>query len=300
MDKDFYHSVLNTTTDGIYFTDMDRRITFWNNAATKLSGYEAKEVLGKQCLDNILCHEDEFGQVLCKERCPLEAVLQDGLVREINVSMRHKLGHKVPITVRASAMFDENKEIVGAVEVFSENNETKTLRSQMDVLRKELLTDALTGVGNRRYAETSIQHFDLRSEETNAPFAVLFVDIDDFKFVNDTYGHPVGDIVLSRIARTLKQSLRTQGVICRWGGDEFVIFTPSLTSKKLHNMAERIRTLLERTVVRQYGNIVQVTASFGGAISRPHEYCHDVILRADRQLYLSKQSGRNRTFIDKA
>lgn len=298
MNQMFYQTLLNSVTDGIYFVDANRRITYWNKAAERLSGYTASEVMGKTCSKNLLRHEDENGDSLCDKGCPLTATLFDGEERHINIYMRHKLGHRIPITVQATPMLDSNGNIIGAVEVFAENSESLNIRREMELLRKEVLTDELTGIGNRRYAEITMRNLDHAMEQNLAPFGVLFIDIDDFKSVNDTYGHYIGDQVLRMVAQTLMKSLRFLDVICRWGGEEFVVFVPNTTIENLTIMAERLRRLVERSWIMHKKQKISVTASFGGAMSRPNEYSLAVIARADKQLYRCKNAGRNRTVID--
>ncbi|WP_290923902.1 diguanylate cyclase [Halodesulfovibrio sp.] len=298
MDQMFYQTLLNSVTDGIYFVDCDRRITYWNKAAERLSGYTATEMIGKLCSENLLRHEDENGSSLCGKRCPLTATLGDGEERHRNVFMRHKLGHKVPVTVQASPMLDSNGNIVGAVEVFAENSESINIRREMELLRKEVLTDELTGIGNRRYAEITMRNLDHAMEQNLAPFGVLFIDIDDFKTVNDTFGHYIGDQVIRMVAQTLMKSLRFLDVICRWGGEEFVVFVPNTTLENLASMAERLRRLVQDSCIIHKSAKISVTASFGGAISQHNEYSISVLSRADKQLYHCKKNGRNCTVID--
>lgn len=299
MDQMFYQTLLNSVTDGIYFVDADRRITYWNKAAERLSGFTAAEMVGKICSENLLRHEDKSGCALCKKGCPLTVALCHGVEKHHSVFLRHKLGHKVPVTIQASPMVDSNGTIIGAVEVFAENSESLNIRREMELLRKEVLTDKLTGIGNRRYAELTMRNLDNTVKENIAPFGVLFIDIDDFKLVNDTFGHYIGDQVLHMIAQTLANSLRFLDVICRWGGEEFVVFVPNTTIENLTGLAERLRNIIQKSWIMHDGKKVSVTASFGGAISQHNEYSAAVITRADRQLYNCKQSGRNCTAIDK-
>lgn len=298
MDQMFYQTLLNSVTDGIYFVDADRRITYWNKAAERLSGFTATEMLGKICSKNLLRHEDKSGCALCKKGCPLTAALCHGKEKHHNVFLRHKLGHKVPVTIQASPMVDSSGKIIGAVEIFAENSESLNIRREMELLRKEVLTDELTGIGNRRYAELTMRNLDNTVKENIAPFGVLFIDIDDFKLVNDTFGHYIGDKVLHMIAQTLATSLRFLDVLCRWGGEEFVVFVPNTTIENLTGLAERLRTIVQKAWIMHDGKKVSVTASFGGAISQHNEHSVSVLTRADRQLYYCKQSGRNCTAID--
>lgn len=293
MDQSFYEKMLNSISDGVYFIDLNRKVTYWNKAAERLSGYSAQEVLGKSCADNVLRHVDEKGTQLCVVGCPLAATMADGATREASVFMHHKFGHRIPVFVRASPMRDATGNIIGAVEMFSENSNRMNILKEMEALRKEVLMDPLTGVGNRRYADISLDRLEKTVKESKVPYGVIFVDIDFFKKVNDTWGHHAGDLVLTMVANTLGGSLRPLDVICRWGGEEFVILVPNTTTEGLTTTAERLRMLVESTWLDFEDDKIRVTASFGGAVSVGEESAVSVVDRADKQVYLSKEAGRN-------
>lgn len=298
MDQEFYKELLDSLTDGVYFVDLKRQVTYWNKAAERLSGYTAREIMGKSCADNFLRHVDDDGNHLCVFGCPLAATMEDGELREASVYMHHKFGHRVPVFVRASPMRDELGDIIGAVEIFADNSKNIDVLNEMEALRKEVLTDQLTGIGNRRYADITMDRLDELMRDSKVPYGVVFVDIDHFKQVNDTWGHHVGDLVIAMVAKTLKAALRPLDVACRWGGEEFVILVPNTTADGLAIVAERIRMLVEQSWIEHDGERVAVTASFGGAVSKDGEVAVSVVDRADKQVYLSKESGRNCVHIN--
>ena len=298
MDQMFYRGLLDALTDGVYFVDLHRRVTYWNKAAERISGYAAAEVMGKSCADDILKHVDEDCRHLCVEGCPLAETMKHGTIQEISVFLHHKYGHRVPVFVRASPMRDKAGKIIGAVEVFSENSETLSLLKEMEILRKEVLTDKLTEVGNRRYAGIIMEKLENSFDQDKVVYGVLFVDIDHFKRVNDTWGHHVGDKVLRMVAQSLSSTLRPLDAVCRWGGEEFVILVSNTDADGLAAQAERLRTLVEQSWVDHEGEQIRVTVSFGGALVREGEDSVAVTVRADRQLYLSKDAGRNCIYIE--
>ncbi|QGY39275.1 diguanylate cyclase [Pseudodesulfovibrio cashew] len=293
MNQEFYKELLDSLTDGVYFVNLEKQVTFWNKAAERLSGYTAKEIVGKSCADNILRHVDDEGVQLCLHGCPLAATMEDGDLREAHVYMHHKFGHRVPIFVRTSPMRDESGKIVGAVEVFTDNSKNLDIIKEMESLRKEVLTDQLTGIGNRRYADITLDRLDSSMRDSGVPFGVVFADIDHFKEINDRWGHRVGDQVIAMVAKTLKTVLRPLDVACRWGGEEFVILIPNITHDGLVVVTERLRMLVAESWVDYENARIAVTASFGGAISKEGELAMAVVDRADRQLYLSKEAGRD-------
>ncbi len=119
MDDGFYKSVLDNLFDGVYFVDSERKITYWNKAAERITGFFEAEVVNLSCYDKILNHVDETGKQLCLNGCPLAEVLKDGNLREADVFLRHKAGHRVPVSIRITPIYDGDR-IVGAVEIFSD------------------------------------------------------------------------------------------------------------------------------------------------------------------------------------
>ncbi len=293
MDHDFYRNVLESLTDGVYFVNRNMQVTYWNKGAERISGYPPEEVIGKRCPDNPLRHIDGEGTELCINGCPLAATMEDGLRREANLFMHHKLGHRIPVFVRSSPMYDEKGEIIGAVEVFADDSKHACLIEEMEELRTEVFRDPLTNVGNRRYADIMLERLHNGFQKQGVPYGVLFVDIDRFKCINDRWGHLVGDQVLTMTARTLSGGLRPLDSICRWGGEEFLVLISNVREEGLVKLAGRVRMLVEQSWVDHEGQPIRVTASFGGGVVKNGESAQDVLDRADKQLYLSKKAGRN-------
>ena len=119
VDTKFYQDLLDQVSDGVYFVTLDRRITYWNGGAERITGYSADEVQGHSCAEGILRHVNGAGRQLCVQGCPLRAVMKDGKPREAHVYLHHKDGQRIPVTVRGQALRDADGEIVGSVEVFS-------------------------------------------------------------------------------------------------------------------------------------------------------------------------------------
>jgi diguanylate cyclase (GGDEF)-like protein/PAS domain S-box-containing protein len=288
--------ILDHISDGVYFVDRDRRISYWNKGAEKLTGFGAEEVEGKFCRDNILIHVDEKGCQLCVDQCPLKAAMGDGLIREAEVFLHHKNGHRVPVLVKAVPVRDEHDEIVGAVETFSDNSAKERILNRVSELERAAFHDPLTDLPNRRFLETMLQTRSDENKRYGWPFAVLMMDIDHFKGVNDTFGHDVGDAVLKVVSATLYANCRTSDLVGRWGGEEFLAVVANCDEKELLNIAERYRHLIATSHVEAMKDQL-VTISIGGAVANHREEVSTVIKRADEKLYMAKANGRNRTVL---
>lgn len=203
-----FSNVLHSLHDGLYFTDKDRRIIFWNPAAERITGFSAAEVLGKHCCDNILFHVDAEGNNLCESHCPVAKTIDDGQHRDLEIYLHHKRGHRVPVSVRVTPLQDSNGQTTGGVELFTDISNRSATEMRLHELQQLALLDHLTQLANRAYLERELNSRLEEKDRMGIPFAVIFIDIDHFKQVNDTHGHGVGDQVLQLVAKTLTTNAR--------------------------------------------------------------------------------------------
>jgi PAS domain S-box-containing protein len=152
---DLYKRILDSLYDGVYLVDPDRRITYWNLGAERITGYRADEAVGRRCQDDFLVHMDDRGNSLCLNGCPLSWTMANGQPQETEVYLQHKDGYRVPISVRATPIRDGTGRVVGAVEVFSDNSRIAAMTDLNKELRQLSLLDPLTEIGNRRFLENS-------------------------------------------------------------------------------------------------------------------------------------------------
>jgi diguanylate cyclase (GGDEF)-like protein len=170
------------------------------------------------------------------------------------------------------------------------------LRSKhlQDLLARNANVDPLTGTGNRRYFDQRAATELSRSRRHNQPLACIMLDIDHFKHVNDTYGHPFGDEVLRQLGQLLADDCRAEDIVCRYGGEEFVILTPGMDQSGAAVFAERLRHSIEELQFTCAGTPVKVTCSLGVAGVDPFtKSSGDLVGRADKALYEAKHGGRN-------
>jgi diguanylate cyclase (GGDEF)-like protein/PAS domain S-box-containing protein len=293
MAKEFILELIDNMDDGIYLVDKDRRITYWNKSAERITGFTSDDVVGKRCCDNILIHIDENGENQCQAKCPLFDVIDTGERFERELYLHHKNGHRLPVSVKVIPMKNAQDEITGAVEIFNDNSFKIDSLEEIEELKKLILFDQLTESGNRTYVEMNLHTRFAELSRYKIPFGLLFVDIDNFKNVNDKHGHDIGDKVLRMTAKTMMKNLRPFDIVGRWGGEEFVVVVLNVNEEQLKNVANKLKLFVDRSVIVLNETIVHVTVSIGATIARTLDTQETLIKRADKLMYESKRKGKN-------
>ena len=296
--QNFYRDLLDNVSDGVYFVDRDRRITYWNKAAAALSGREAGEVMGSKCSDNILVHIDDSGTQLCVDGCPLAAVISDGMPHEAHVYLLHKMGHRIPVWIKAMPILSDSGEIIGGVETFSDESAYLSLKARVQDLEYLSLIDGLTGIGNRRFADITLNARFTDFQRYGWSFGIIICDIDDFKKINDVYGHNIGDEILKMVAKTITGAIREpETALFRWGGEEFVVVISNVDGPALYSVAERIRNTVATSAFPHEKATLGVTISSGATMVVPEDSPDTIIRRGDNLLYQAKRNGKNCTVL---
>jgi len=290
--------LLDGMSDGVFFVDLKGRITFWNEAAEKITGFSREHAVGRFCR-NMLVHVNDDGKVLCgSDGCVMACSRKKTTEMNLKAYLRHAEGHRIPVTINVSPLYDDDGNVIGGMEAFSDQSQHVAALDRLRELEEAVNTDALTGVGNRRATERILRRKLDELSRYEWPFGVIFVDLDGFKEINDEYGHEAGDVLLRTIGQTLEHNLRSSDFLGRWGGEEFVIIASEVDASAILRTAERFRALIESSVGRFNGQDLTVTASIGATAARRTDTMSSIVDRADRLMYVSKFSGKNRVSME--
>jgi diguanylate cyclase (GGDEF)-like protein/PAS domain S-box-containing protein len=294
---ELHRSIVDNLADGVYYVEPDRTIRYWNRGAERLAGFKASEIVGRRCYDNLLAHVDAQGNSLCHSTCPLAASMIDGESRDVTIWLRHREGYRKPVRVRTAAVRDEAGTIVGGVETFSDASAVVRAVEDADRAHHEALTDDLTDLPNRRMFDAALRGRLENFGRYGWEFGLLVVDIDNFKAVNDEFGHAFGDAVLVGVARTLEGAVRAGDMVARWGGEEFAVLVEASDAAGLAETAERLRALVAQSEVRHEAVVLTVHVSAGGSLASGDDTAESLFERADGALYSAKRDGRDRIAI---
>lgn len=176
--------------------------------------------------------------------------------------------------------------------------ELSDLNTQLETARNEATTDPLTGIANRREFENTLRKILSGIETFNNQVSVLLSDVDDFKRINDSLGHNIGDQVLRLVAENFTNNLKGSDTVARWGGDEFAAILPHTSLDNAVAVADSMRDSLAKKTLKQKGSdddLGHITLSIGVSAYRQGDTAHKMVLRADKAMHAAKDSGKNRT-----
>lgn len=298
----------DNASDVIMTLDADGRITYVSPSVQKLRGFTSAEVM-QQSMEEILAPE---GAAFVRAALGRAAIaIQEGVAlsgHRGDFRQICKDGSLVCTEVSTSIMYDPDGKFFGILTVSRDITERKhyerELRLAHDALStanealKEVntqfiqlaTTDSLTGLWNRRHIQEYMAGEMALAQRYGQPLSLLLFDIDNFKSINDGYGHHAGDHVMVELSQRLRQNLRLSDQPARWGGDEFVVVAPHCRGVDALALAEKLRALLE---TQPFSGAGVVTASFGVAELQAHETLEGWLKRADLALYEAKSAGRN-------
>ncbi|MFO8155760.1 MAG: sensor domain-containing diguanylate cyclase [Pseudomonadota bacterium] len=275
-------TALEQTADSVLITDPEGIIQYVNNAFEVHTGYSREEALGAR--PNLVrsgCHDEAFYRELW-------ATIKEGRAFRATFTNRKKNGE----------LYYEEKSITpvhgddGAIISFVSTGKDVTERVEMEKqLERLAVTDSLTGLPNRLRFEQLLESEVERSGRYGHPLALIMLDIDHFKSINDIHGHDAGDDILCAFADEVSAHIRQSDTLARWGGEEFMLLAPETDYADALALAEKIRQRLEE---KTFSIDEPVTASFGVAVLHPDEKPKQLVKRADLALYRAKEQGRNR------
>lgn len=272
---------LDATQDAVMIANAQGEIEFVNHGFELITGYSRVEALGQ---NPAMLKSGEHTEAFYGR---LWAAIQSGQTFRAVFINRHKQGHLIHCEETVSPIRDAG----GAVTHFVSVIRDQTARAHTEqTLREQATRDPLTDLLNRRAGEWQLERAFLAAREGQKPFCLILADVDHFKRINDTWGHPAGDQVLQRVAAVLRTGVRATDSVVRWGGEEFLLVLPYCEQAAALLQAERLR---ERVADAEQGEMGRVTVSMGVAELQRGETRANLMERVDQALYQAKHAGRN-------
>jgi diguanylate cyclase (GGDEF)-like protein/PAS domain S-box-containing protein len=281
-------SALEAAANGVIITDKNAIIKWVNHAFTRLSGYSTEEAIGKNPRDIAKSgiHDASFYQALWSDILQGKHWRGELINKRKNGSLYHEELSIAPVKNGAG-------DITHFIGIKVDISERKALQSELQKLAN---TDPLTELYNRRVFLEKLAEESARLARDGQLASLLMIDLDNFKRINDTYGHSTGDEVLRQFAHIMRETIRAIDIPARLGGEEFAVLLPSTTPKEAIYLAERLRQRIADTEFHYEKGVVRLTISIGSASLQADDKEGDAVLnRADAALYEAKESGRNQS-----
>lgn len=290
-----YLYLLESLYDGYYIVDADLRVVIASLGLGQLLPESGLRV-GERWSPNWFDAMDQSGNALGDDSYPMQRVVQSSRPQCMTVRVPQEDGERMELELHAIPMLDGNGDLQGVAEILRNESHSKKDPLLYRELRQAASEDPLTGIANRGELETCIRelHAECVKSSFAEPFSIIFIDVDHFKRINDTYEHATGDKVLVNLVRLLEDELYSGETVGRYGGEEFLVVCPATDLESAVKRAERVRKAIQGADLG--GNLpFPVTASFGVAEAGPEDTAESVLQRADQALFDAKRSGRNRT-----
>ncbi|MDQ3862777.1 MAG: EAL domain-containing protein, partial [Actinomycetota bacterium] len=290
--------ILDSAGEGIYGLDREGKTTFVNPAAAAFSGFDPEELIGKTQHD-VIHHSRPDGSPYPKEECPIYSALRDGEVHHVDDEVFwRKDGTSFPVEYTSTPIWEDG-EVVGAVVTFTDATERKALEVQLE---RQAFRDSLTDLPNRHLFMNRLGHaLERTRRRRGTKVVILFMDLDNFKVINDSLGHRVGDLLLVVVAQRLRRCLRPEDTLARFGGDEFVVLLEDVEKPvDALRVAGRITDELRRPFTVE-GRELFVTASIGIALGDARaKDPQGLVQDADTAMYRAKEEGSDYKVFDPA
>lgn len=285
-------AILESVGEGVYGVDIDGRITFANPATLKVLGISHAQTLIGEFAQNVFHYQDDAKGV---ENDRLLAAYASGEeLRSWETRFQHKSGKLIPVECTLYPLCKSGKQ-EGSVIAFRDISNQKMLEER---LRWQATHDHLTELYNRRFFENQLEEELGQVQRRGIRSAVVYLDLDHFKYVNDTIGHDAGDQLLSDIGRIFTRQLRRNDVLARIGGDEFAIILKNVDAEMAVSLADEFRESLSGMRVNHNEKNYHVQASIGVAMMEAvNMTAGDVLANSDIACHIAKQSGRNQTHL---
>jgi diguanylate cyclase (GGDEF)-like protein/PAS domain S-box-containing protein len=297
QEKELWRVTLESIIDGVITTDIKGQVSFLNPIAEKMTGWTSALAQGKP-LSSVMNLLDESGQE--PVTVPMQAWLKDGQQAKLAdpaLLIRHGDGAQAAIELSGSPIRDSQAQIIGSVMVFHDVTKLRALAMQ---LTHQATHDALTGLINRVEFDARVEQAIHSANQHEKQHSLFYLDLDQFKIVNDTCGHPAGDELLKQVTRLLRGGLREADVLARLGGDEFGVLLLGCPLDKAEIIAEKMRKAVEDFRFWSDGNEFRIGASIGVVpILDSGTPLTELMKAVDSACYVAKEQGRNRVHVSR-
>jgi len=288
-DLEVYRDILERLPTGVCVLDLQKRIVLWSDGAERITGRRRHEVVGHACVGEPLLHCDHQDCEWCSEDCLLAQAMKTSHPANAIGFLYHKAGYEIPVRARAVPVRNARGAILGAVEVFEEQQQP-TLDHREESLNFPGCMDELTSVASRTMMQSHLREGLGTFAEIQVPFAVLLFRVEGLAHFRTSSGPDAVGALLRMIARTLESALLRTDFVGRWAEDQFLVILNGCRDESLQAVRERLRRMLASDGIEWWGERRSLPVSIGGATVQPGDSIESLLARAQQSLETASTS----------
>lgn len=292
--KELAEVTLQSIGDGVLTTDKNGKVVFMNPVVEHMLGVSLKDVKGRQLREIMLIIDEETDKEV---KNPITRCLYENRLIELdgNSALQRSDGKEYPVEITASPIAGKGREVHGAVIVLRDVKEARALQRELSYQASH---DPLTGLYNRREFDRELQRALEHTKRDSEEHALCYLDLDQFKIINDTCGHAAGDQLLMKLTDHLRSTLRKSDTFARLGGDEFGVLLAHCRIDRAEEIAEGIRARIKEFQFVWGDKIFQIGVSVGlVSVTKEQSCAAEILSAADMACYVAKEQGRNRVHV---
>jgi diguanylate cyclase (GGDEF)-like protein/PAS domain S-box-containing protein len=279
-DPEIFRSVLDSLRTGVYVSDPNGKILFWNQGAEQITGYMRHDVVGRTCRNNILLHCDQKNCVACGAKCPFAQTMHDGTPLDARMQFRHKEGYPVSVLMRVAPVRDPHGAILALAESFEMQRNVDNGNRDPDAAVPHGFLDEITGLPNSVFTMARLRENLGTFSDDHLPLAVICIQVEQLEHFRSSYGREASDAILRVVGQTLRNGFRPSDFLGRWTEDHFVAILVNCGSVGAEKAGERIQQVVRCAGIHWWGEELSITTSVGCTTAQVGDTVEAMMLRA--------------------
>lgn len=288
-----YQNLLENLYEGVFYVDLNRKIKYWSKGAEKITGYTSEEMIGKYCGKTYLAHTTLNNEPLCETGCLFRETLLTGTYRKSEVFLKHKKGHKIHVSVRVSPMYNMEGKIIGATQIFTNNEYYFKHKTANEDESYALYFDRLTKLPSQYSMKLKIKAKIQEFRRYGWKFACFLLEIDNFVEYKRKLDSAKMDELIISISQLVKINLRPFDIISRWQANQFMVLMVNVSEDYLEMLSERLRKSILKKGLPSLKKNVGPSLSIGTSIVTEGISLEELIEKVTKLKNKSVEKGGN-------
>ena len=284
QDWEICRSILESLPAGLCVVDMQKRVVFWSEGAERITGYLRHEVVGRDCLSNILPHCDKIKSQPCPANCPIDSAIRTAQPVEGTGFIHHKDGHRMQLLITAVPIHNAHGSIIGVAKSFDDQRLPVDPEHREETLKLSGLVDEVTGLPNHAMMRSRLRESMATFAELHVPFAIVHIRVDGLEHFRSNFGQRAAVSILRAITQTLVSALWKTDLVGHWADDRLLVILNGCTENAVQSVCLRLSSLLADEGIEWWGEIRSLVVSLGHASARLEDSVDLLLLRAEHSL----------------